>query len=402
MRIELVSASFQFYKKMYMRINSLLFLLLIGFLFSCKKESTNSSQQNTDNSFELLTTEILPVNRNAFSILTGVTTKKIVQADGELFVHLGSADINQPASQFLRFSNNKWTLLETLSGVASQDMVSAYNNKLYVVDEKITMGMVNGVQTARYQYVVKKFINGVFEQVGIISATDANFQTQLYVANYALWFNGNSLFFIGKLSGSFYAWKINADNSIGSQTAFGQLGDIQFGYTNEGSQISFTTLRVVETISTITHYVRDYQFNGLDFSAGPEKVLLYDKAGKSGNTGFMYFSFKKQLLGIYSPREGVKYSLFNYTSNSAVASFDENPRINVPISVNEQVHFPLQNGQQQVTNVVSYDGNQLKTYPWKLPSQLSDAGILATTNYNNRYHALILKNNQYNVVRFKN
>lgn len=385
-----------------MRINNFLLLFCVSFLFSCKKESTNSSLQNIGINFELLTSEILPVNRNAFSILTGVTTKKIVQADGELFVHLGSADINQPASQFLRFSNNKWTLLETLSGVASQDMVSAYNNKLYVVDEKVSNITLNGVQTARYQYGIKRFNNGSFEQLGTISATDANFQTQLNISNYALWFNGISLYLVGKIAGSFYSWKINADNTISGQIELGQLGDIQLGYTNEGSQIGFTTLRVVETISTITHYARDYQFNGVNLTAGSEKILLYDKVGKSGNTSFIYFTFKKQLYGIYSPRQGDKYSLFNYSSNSIVSSFDDNPRISVPISINEQVHFPLQNGIQQVTSMISYDGNQLKMYPWKLPSELIDAGILASVNYNNRYHSLVLKNNQYFVVRFKN
>ena len=272
-----------------MRIISLSLIFSVFLFFSCKKETINTSQQNTDSSFELMTSDPLPVNRNAFSILTGITTKKLVQANGGLYVHLGSSDINQPATQLLYFANNKWTLLETLSGVASQDIVSAYGNKLYIVDEKVTKAIVNGIQTARYIYTIRKINNGSFEQVGIISATDANFQNQLNVSNYTLWFNGTTLYFIGKISGSLYSWKINADNSIGNQTELGQLGDIQFGYTDEGLQIGFATLRTVETLSTITHYVKDYQFDGTNFMIGSEKVLRYDKLTKAGNTSFIYF-----------------------------------------------------------------------------------------------------------------
>lgn len=385
-----------------MRIISLSLIFLGSLFFSCKKETTNSSQQNTDNSFEVLTSEPLPVNQNAFSILTGITTKKLVQANGDLYVHLGSADINQPVSQLLHFTNNKWTLLETLPGVASQDMVSAYGNKLYVVDEKVSKIFINGIQTARYTYTIRKMNNGSFEQVGVISATDANFQNQLNVSNFTLWFNGTTLYFVGKISGSFYSWKINADNSIGNQTELGQLGDIQFGYTDEGLQIGFTTLRTVETLSTIIHYVKDYQFDGTNFMIGPEKVLQYDKLTKTGNTSFIYFSFKKNLFGIYSPKQGEQFRLFNYTSNNTVSNFADDPRIEVPISINQQVHFSLQNGQQQVTNLISYDGNIVKIYPWKLPIELKDAAILAVVDFKNRYHVLIKKNNQYYMVRFKN
>ena len=385
-----------------MRIHSLGLIFSISFFLSCKKDTTNTNQQNSDNSFEVVTSEPLPVNRNAFSILTGITTKKLVQANGGLYVHLGSADINQPATQLLYFANNKWTLLETLSGVTSQDMVSAYGNNLYIVDEKVTKATVNGIQTARYIYTIRKINNGSFEPVGTISATDANFQNQLNVSNYALWFNGTTLYFVGKISGSFYSWKINADNSIGNQTELGQLGDIQFGYTNEGLQIGFTTLRTVETLSTITHFVKDYQFDGTNFMIGSEKVLLYDKLTKAGNTSFIYFSFKKNLFGIYSPKQGEQFRLFNYTTNNSISNFSDNPKIDVPISINQQVHFSLQNGQQQVTNLISYDGNLVKIYPWKLPNELKDAAILAAVDFNNRYHVLILKNNLYYLVRFKN